>query len=173
MPEPGQVRHLIHAVRPRRAPRSPAACCSRPTPWAVACDTPIAVVAWSSLFIPRQRIGALSSCGRSLDASRWTPGSRRYVSSAAISICCSRRTISRTSRAAAAGHIGTTITDLIALAFGAGREASELARACAGCAARALEIVRRIGTGFTRPSFGACGSGACDEACRRATPATN
>jgi AraC-like DNA-binding protein len=108
---------------------------------------------WSSLFIPRARLDALIAnvddllikpvdaefapvrfLGRYLDL-LFAPDDLRDEPALLV-------------------HIGTTITDLIALAFGAGRDASELARMRGLRAARALEILRRIGAGFSRPSFG-------------------
>jgi AraC-like DNA-binding protein len=108
---------------------------------------------WSSLFIPRQRIGALVA---NVDDLLMKPLDAEFAPV---------RFLGRyldllfapddfQDEPALLAHIGTTITDLIALAFGAGRDASELARMRGLRAARALEILRRIGAEFSRPSFG-------------------
>jgi len=96
---------------------------------------------WSSLFIPRQRIGALVANVDNLLMKPLDAGVApvRFLSRY-LDLLFAPDDFQ--DEPALLAHIGTTITDLIALAFGAGREAS------------ALEIVRRIGTGFTRPSFG-------------------
>jgi AraC-like DNA-binding protein len=96
---------------------------------------------WSSLFIPRQRIGALVANVDDLLMKPLDAGVApvRFLSRY-LDLLFAPDDFQ--DEPALLAHIGTTITDLIALAFGAGREAS------------ALEIVRRIGTGFTRPSFG-------------------
>ena len=96
---------------------------------------------WSSLFIPRQRIGALVANVDDLLMKPLDAGVApvRFLGRY-LDLLFAPDDFQ--DEPALLAHIGTTITDLIALAFGAGREAS------------ALEIVRRIGTGFTRPSFG-------------------
>jgi AraC-like DNA-binding protein len=96
---------------------------------------------WSSLFIPRQRIGALVANVDNLLMKPLDAGVApvRFLGRY-LDLLFAPDDFQ--DEPALLAHIGTTITDLIALAFGAGREAS------------ALEIVRRIGTGFTRPSFG-------------------
>jgi len=108
---------------------------------------------WSSLFVPRQRIGALVAnvddrLMKPLDAG---VAPVRFLGRY-LDLLFAPDDLQ--DEPALLAHIGTTITDLIALAFGAGREASELARMRGLRAARALEILRCIGAGFTRPSFG-------------------
>jgi AraC-like DNA-binding protein len=52
-------------------------------------------------------------------------------------------------------HIGTTLTDLVALALGAGRDAAEIARMRGLRAARRHEIVKEIRARFADPEFSA------------------
>ena len=52
-------------------------------------------------------------------------------------------------------HIGTTVTDLVALALGAGRDAAEFAKMRGLRAARQHEIVREIRARFADPEFSA------------------
>jgi transcriptional regulator GlxA family with amidase domain len=52
-------------------------------------------------------------------------------------------------------HIGTTLTDLVALALGAGRDAAEVAKMRGLRAARRHEIVREIRARFADPEFSA------------------
>jgi AraC-like DNA-binding protein len=52
-------------------------------------------------------------------------------------------------------HIGSTLTDLVALALGAGRDATELVRMRGPRAARSREIVAEIRAGFADPAFSA------------------
>lgn len=52
-------------------------------------------------------------------------------------------------------HIATALTDLVALALGAGRDAAELAKTRGLRAARQHEIIREISTRFTDPDFSA------------------
>jgi AraC-like DNA-binding protein len=52
-------------------------------------------------------------------------------------------------------HIGTTLTDLVALALGAGRDAAEVAKTRGLRAARRHEIVREIRARFADPEFSA------------------
>ena len=52
-------------------------------------------------------------------------------------------------------HIGTTLTDLVALALGAGRDAAEVAKMRGLRAARRHDIVREIRAGFADPEFSA------------------
>jgi AraC-like DNA-binding protein len=52
-------------------------------------------------------------------------------------------------------HIGTTLTDLVALALGAGRDAAEVANMRGLRAARRHEIVREIRARFADPEFSA------------------
>jgi len=50
-------------------------------------------------------------------------------------------------------HVGTTLIDLIALALGAGRDASEIARGRGLRAARLAQIIAEIKAGFAGPAF--------------------
>jgi AraC-like DNA-binding protein len=108
---------------------------------------------WSSLFIPRQRLGALIAnvddlLIKPLDA-EFAPV--RFLGRY-LDLLFAPDDFG--DEPALLAHIDATITDLIALAFGAGRDATELARMRGLRVARAHEILRRIGAGFSRPSFG-------------------
>lgn len=107
----------------------------------------------SSLFIPRQRLGALIAnvddlLIKPVDAeSAPVRFLGRY-----LELLLAPDDLGR--EPALLAHIGITITDLVALAFGAGRDARELARMRGLRAARAHEILSRIAAGFSRTSFG-------------------
>lgn len=107
----------------------------------------------SSLFIPRQRLDALVAnvddlLVRPVDAES---APVRFLGRYLDLLFASD---DFRGEAALVAHIDTTIADLIALAFGAGRDAGELARMRGLRAARAHEILRRVAAGFSRPSFG-------------------
>ncbi|WKA28202.1 AraC family transcriptional regulator [Bradyrhizobium roseum] len=106
----------------------------------------------SSLFIPRRRLGALVAnvddlLVRPVDA-EFAPV--RFLGRY-LQLLFAPDDLG--DEPALLAHIGTTMTDLIALAFGTGRDARELARMRGLRAARAHEILRRIAAGFSRPSF--------------------
>lgn len=50
-------------------------------------------------------------------------------------------------------HVETTLTDLLALALGAGRDAAEVAGMCGLRAARLQDVLSEIRAGFTNPGF--------------------
>jgi AraC-like DNA-binding protein len=108
---------------------------------------------WSSLFIPRARLDALLP---NVDDLLIKPVDARFAPVLFLGRYLDLLFAPDDLRdePALLAHIGITITDLVALAFGAGRDAGELARMRGLRAARALEILKRIAAGFSRPSFG-------------------